>query len=87
MRRAFAYGIVLYIREPKAQSKALRANKYFQQSGKIQDSPTQSVAFLFPNLKHTERYIGNSSIKVATKTAKYVGINLVRKKRPLQWKL
>lgn len=87
MRKAFTYGIVLYIRESKAQSKTLRANKYFQQSGKIQDSHTQSVALLFPNAKHTERYIRNNSIKVATKTAKYIGINLVRKKRPLQWKL
>lgn len=57
MRRAFADGIVLYIRDPKTQPKTLRANKYFQQSGKMQDSHTQSVAFLFANVKHTERYI------------------------------
>ena len=99
MRWAFADGIVLYIRDPETQPKTLRANKYFQQSGKmqdshtqsvaflLQDSHTQSVAFLFSNVKHTERYIGNNSITVATKTVKYIGINLVRKKRPLQWKL
>lgn len=39
MRKAFIYGIVLYIREPKAQSKTLRANKLLEPlSAKWQDT-------------------------------------------------
>jgi hypothetical protein len=80
----FVDDMMLYLRDPKNSTKKLRNYKLFWQSSRIQINVQKSVAFLYTNNAQTEKEIRETiPFTIASKTIKYLGINLTKETKDL----
>ena len=81
----FADDMILYIENPKDSSRKLREliNEYSKVAG-YKINTQKSLALLYTNNEKTEREIkGKSRFTIATKSIKYLGLNLPKETKDL----